>query len=140
MNVRISEGCKFHKINVGMEKIKKRSNSPLAKKARHGFRGYPVATIAFYGPDDSRVSKVAVTIWAAEEAEEPTAMRRWYLDEGDVRTDAVVQEEILQFVRAHEAGSISVADRIIGCPHEEAIDYPEGEACPKCPFWANRDR
>jgi hypothetical protein len=25
-------------------------------------------------------------------------------------------------------------------PHEERIDYPEGEACPQCPFWAGRDR
>jgi hypothetical protein len=24
--------------------------------------------------------------------------------------------------------------------HEEGIDYPEGEACPRCPFWAGRDR
>ena len=28
---------------------------------------------------------------------------------------------------------------IIGCPHEEDIDY-QGPVCPKCPFWANRDR
>ncbi len=29
---------------------------------------------------------------------------------------------------------------IIGCPHEEGIDYPDGEVCPQCPFWARRDR
>jgi hypothetical protein len=33
-----------------------------------------------------------------------------------------------------------MADRIIGCPHEEGIDYPEGEECPLCPFWKGRDR
>jgi hypothetical protein len=33
-----------------------------------------------------------------------------------------------------------VADRIVGCPHEEGIDYPDGEKCPECPFWATRDR
>jgi Protein of unknown function (DUF1186) len=31
-------------------------------------------------------------------------------------------------------------DRIIGCPHEEGIDYPLGRACPQCPFWAGIDR
>ena len=31
-------------------------------------------------------------------------------------------------------------DRIIGCPHEEGIDYPMGRACPRCPFWAGIDR
>jgi hypothetical protein len=29
---------------------------------------------------------------------------------------------------------------MLGCPHEEGIDYPEGEACPECPYWAGRDR
>jgi hypothetical protein len=29
---------------------------------------------------------------------------------------------------------------MLGCPHEEGIDYPEGEACPACPFWAGRER
>jgi hypothetical protein len=28
----------------------------------------------------------------------------------------------------------------MGCPHEEEIDYPKGEACPHCPFWAGRER
>ena len=27
-----------------------------------------------------------------------------------------------------------------GCQHEEGIDYPEGELCPDCPFWAGRER
>jgi hypothetical protein len=31
-------------------------------------------------------------------------------------------------------------DRIIGCPHEEGIDYPIGRTCPQCPFWASIDR
>ncbi len=31
-------------------------------------------------------------------------------------------------------------DRILGCPHEEGIDYAVGEACPQCPHWAGRDR
>lgn len=29
---------------------------------------------------------------------------------------------------------------IIGCPHEEGIDYPDGQVCPQCPFCAHRDR
>jgi len=31
-------------------------------------------------------------------------------------------------------------EEIIGCPHEEAIDYPSGEYCPECDYWKNRDR
>jgi len=55
----------------------------LKKKARRGFRGYPIATIAFYGPDDKRASKVAVAILNAQGAE-PTALKRWFAEEDDV--------------------------------------------------------
>ena len=64
-------------------KFKHRSTSPLAKKARRGFRGYPVATIAFYGPDNKRASKVAVGIIRAEGAD--PEMTRLFDDEGDIR-------------------------------------------------------
>jgi hypothetical protein len=39
------------------------------------------------------------------------------------------------------AGALSVVmtGGIIGCPHQEGIDY-EGEWCPVCEFWHGRDR
>ena len=120
-------------------KLKRRSKSPLEKKARRGFRGYPVATVAFYGPDDQRASKVAVGIVREQDAEaEP--LQRWLAEEGDVRRDSGIGEEILAFIREHGAQTVVMTDRIIGCPHEEGTDYPEGQACPRCPFWAHRDR
>jgi hypothetical protein len=118
-------------------RFKRRSN--LKKKARHGFRGYPAATIAYYGRDDTRASKVAVGIVNAEDAE-PAEMERWFSDESDVRTDPSIGSEILRFVQSHGVKSVVATDRIIGCPHEEGIDYPDGEVCPQCPFWAHRDR
>ncbi len=111
----------------------------LVKKARRGFTGYPVATVAYYGPDDRRASKVAVAILMAED-EEPAELRRWFSETGDVRRDADIQREILEFVRTGNVKSLAMGDGIMGCPHEEIIDYPEGEACPHCPFWANRER
>jgi hypothetical protein len=120
-------------------RFKRHSDSPLKKKAHRGFRGYPIATIAFYGPDDKRASKVAVAIVNAQDAE-PAALERWFAQEDDVRTDPAVGAEILRFVQDHGAKSIVMTDRIIGCPHEEGVDYPEGQACPQCPFWTHRDR
>ena len=120
-------------------KIKRRSVSPLQKKTRRGFRGYPVATIAFYGPTDERASKVAVAI-VPEEHAEPAALERWFAEQGDIRNDAEVAQQILAFLEQHQAKSVTMVDRILGCPHEEGIDYPEGEICPYCPFWAHRDR
>ena len=48
----------------------------LRKKAKKGMRGWPVATIAFYGPDLSRASKVAVGVVPHENAP-ATEMRAW---------------------------------------------------------------
>jgi hypothetical protein len=46
---------------------------------------------------------------------------------------------VLAFITEAGAKSVVMTDRIIGCPHEEGIDY-EGSTCPVCPFWAGRDR
>ena len=115
-----------------------RARKRLGKRAKKGFRGYPVATIAFYGPDDTRATKLAVSIVPAENAD-VADLRRWFSEGADIRNDADVAEEALAFINAAEARSVIMADRIIGCPHEEGIDY-EGSTCPACPFWAGRDR
>ncbi len=118
--------------------LKDRAKKALTKRAKKGFRGHPVATVAFYGPTDKKATKLVVGILAYEGADaEP--LRKWHSAE-DLRNDHVVLEEVLSFVREHEAKSIVMLERIIGCPHEEGIDYPEGESCPQCPFWKGRDR
>ena len=63
-----------------------RSLKRLRKKAKRGMRGWPVATIAFYGPNLNQATKVAVSVVPAENAE-PTEMRDWNVDFGDIRTD-----------------------------------------------------
>jgi hypothetical protein len=111
----------------------------LEKKAKKGARDYPIGTVAFYGPDDRRATKVAVGI-----VEGPQTgvgeLRRWFDEERDLRSNKTVLAEIAMFLREREVLSVAVIDRIIGCPHEEGIDYPMGEVCPKCPYWAKRDR
>jgi hypothetical protein len=120
-------------------KFKRRSDSPLKKQARRGFRGYPIATIAFYGPNDTRASKAAVGILTTEGAD-PDTLERWFAEEGDVRTDPAIAHEILEFIQRYGAKSVVMTERIIGCPHEEGVDYPEGGVCTQCPFWGHRDR
>jgi hypothetical protein len=119
--------------------LKDRFVKALRKKADRGFAGYPMATIAFYGPNDRVASKVAVGIVLGEN-EEAADLERWFSETADVRRDAAVNEEILKFVRSRGVKSVVMADRILGCPHEEGIDYPKGAVCPKCAFWAHRDR
>jgi hypothetical protein len=67
-------------------------------------------------------------------------MRRWFAEAGDARKDDKILTEITTFLREHEVHSVAMTDKIIGCPHEEGIDYPDGEQCPVCPYWAGRDR
>jgi hypothetical protein len=110
----------------------------LHKKARKGLRGWPIATIAFYGPNLSQATKVAVGIVPSENAD-VKAMRDWKLDRGDVRSDPGIAREILEFIAEQGARSVAMTGGIIGCPHQEGIDY-EGEWCPVCEFWHGRDR
>ncbi|TCG04345.1 hypothetical protein BZM27_41690, partial [Paraburkholderia steynii] len=98
----------------------------LAKKSHKGFCGFPVATVAFYGPDDTRATKVSVGI-VAHDGADADPIERWFCQTSDARTDPTVTEQIVRFIEQQGARSVVSVDRIIGCPHEEGIDYPEGE-------------
>ncbi len=111
----------------------------MEKKGKKGFRGYPIGTVAFYGPDNKRATKVVATVVPGEN-QELTNLRRRFNDQLDVRVDSRIGAEVFAFLRRHGVRSVVVTSGIFGCPHEEGIDYPEGEACPQCPFWAGRDR
>ncbi len=117
----------------------RRPLSPLRRKAKKGFRGFPVGTVAFYGPTADVATKVAAAV-VLEEGGEPTALRRWFSEDADVRSDPEIAREIVAFFRQHGVKSVAMTDGLLGCPHEEGIDYPKGEACPYCPYWAGRDR
>lgn len=111
------------------------------KRARQGYRGHPLATIAFYGPTDRIATKVAVG-YAELEGDDPEILQRFYskAEDSDIRGDADIENQLGELLKNHGVKSIITTHRIIGCPHEEGFDYPEGEACPRCSFWSDRDR
>lgn len=98
-----------------------------------------MATIAFYGPTGDRASKVAVGIVLAE-GEGPSTMERWLTDDTDARNDPAILAEVERFLLAHQVKSVAMSDGLLGCPHEEGVDYQEGQSCPECPYWAGRTR
>jgi hypothetical protein len=120
--------------------LKDQALKRLRKKAKKGARGWPVGTVAYCGPDLSHASKVAVGIVPAEGVE-ATEVRSWTVADGDIRNDPAIAQEILDFLARYDVLSVVIADRIIGCPHQEGIDY-EREWCPDpaCSFWHGRDR
>ena len=77
--------------------LREHARKRLTKKAKKGFRGFPVATVAFYGPDDRRASKLTVGIVLAEN-QEAAELKRWFAEPGDVREDLRVAEEVLAYM------------------------------------------
>jgi hypothetical protein len=110
----------------------------LTKLIRKGNKGYPIATIAFYGPTNLTASKLVCAVIAYDGADaEP--IKKWFAN-SDVRKSEKTMNEVLAFIEAHTVKSVSMVDGIIGCPHEEGIDYPNGDSCPQCDYWKGRDR
>ena len=70
---------------------------------------------------------------------EVNELRDWKIEDGDVRADPGIAREILEFIENRQVLSVAMTDSIIGCPHQQGIDY-EGEWCPACEFWHGRDR
>jgi len=108
------------------------------KKRKKGQRQH-IATLAFYGPNDQHASKVVAAI-AQQGGDDILDLKRWVSGRSDVRQDAKIQAEIIAFFRQYDIERVVYTDRIIGCPHEEGLDYPKGEDCPFCLFWAGRNR
>lgn len=105
------------------------------KKAKH-----LVVTLALYGPNDSLATKMVASA-IHELSGEIRDMKKWFSEEPqDVRNVELVVREVAAFVGRWNPKSVVAPDRIIGCPHEEGFDYPDGESCPLCLFWKGRDR
>jgi hypothetical protein len=66
-------------------------------------------------------------------------MKKWF-SETDLRKSEKILGEALAFIEENAVKSVAMAEQIIGCPHEEGIDYPEDEECPTCNYWKGRDR
>jgi hypothetical protein len=135
-------GVSFHFVKRRKQPCegKPHARSWLGNKPGQSFQGYPVAILAFYGPTDKLATKVAVSIILTDN-NEPDFLERWFSDgELDVRSDPAIGEQVMAFLNSHAPRSTVVTDRVIGCPHEEGIDYPDGTSCPECPYWAGRDR
>ena len=110
----------------------------IHKKARRRSRTYPLATIAYYGPDDQRATKVVVGIVDTQNT--LLAMEKWFSEQDDVRESPTINQQIVDFLDQQHAESVAMPDHILGCPHEEGVDYPIGSSCPHCPFWKGKDR
>lgn len=93
----------------------------------------PFATLAYYGPDPTQATKAVLTrIDGYDEA--AGGMEKW---QGEaVQEDGDVQQAIEATVDEWGLDTLVVSKGVAGCPHEENVDFPEGQDCPECEFWA----
>jgi hypothetical protein len=95
---------------------------------------YPIGTIAYYGPDDRTITKIVAAVVKSEIAE--PILERWVST--TVSNNPKVRRQIKALFDRHKVKSLVETDGNIGCPHEEGMDFPRGEDCPFCPFWAGK--
>jgi hypothetical protein len=101
---------------------------------------YPLGTIAVYGPDNTRATKLVASVLVRPTRTSPSAMQEWRSESVDVRQDESIAAEVAAWFASRGVKQTVSHERIIGCPHQAGVDYPIGRTCPRCPFWANLDR
>ena len=101
---------------------------------------YPLGTVSAYGPDNTHATKLVAAIFKYAGQREAEELHRWLINTGEIRNDPLIAREVADFFKRHGVKETTTHDRIIGCPHEEGVDYPMGRSCPRCPFWATMDR
>jgi len=101
------------------------------RKAIQNQKQYPFGTIAYYGPDDQNVTKIVVAVLPDEQTN--PILKKWTGEgvAGDPKTIAAIGA----FFQEQQVQNVVMTEGIIGCPHEEGIDYPLGESCPECTYW-----
>ena len=72
---------------------------------------YPAATLMFFGPDDKLATKAVVTIIRDRDSEQHE-VRKWYTEDGDVREDMEIGEEIFGYLAEQGKKTPSVPIRM----------------------------
>lgn len=124
-------------LGFGSHQPSENATRLLRRKSRAEAQGYPIATIAYYGPNEDIATKVAVGI--VDKHNEVIDLKRWHSVGDEIRSNDVINRQILDFIKFKRAKRVIMTDGILGCPHEEGIGYPTGERCPECLYWADKD-
>jgi len=103
-------------------------------RSSRGHGKYPIGTIVYYGPDDKTCTKIVAGVVKSEGAEAEIERHSGV----GMMDDREVSAKIKAFFAMHGVRNVMKADGILGCPHEEGIDFPKNQDCPFCPFWAGK--
>ena len=114
------------------------SGKDLANQRKEKFRRlvaenktYPLATITYHGPSPWQASKIVVGVLTGDG--QAPIVKSWNGE--DIAENVEAAQEISQFIKEHNVARVLASEWVLSCPHEEGIDYPQGESCPFCPDW-----
>ena len=119
-------GKKYKKCCLGKQQQREPEQEMRSK--------FPVGTIALYGPDDKRTTKIVAGVIKWQGAK--PILKRWM--GSNVKDNLKIRRELEEFFKLHGVKSVAASDRNMGCPHEEGMDFPEGGDCPFCPYWRGK--
>ena len=126
--------CCYGKVDGGEETDTDHAAALSSVRPATAAHKYPVGTIALYGPDDCSTTKIVAAVVKREKAE--PILERWVGTA--IGNNPKVQRQIREFFDRHHVNSVVATDGNFGCPHEEGLDFPSGEDCPFCPYWAGK--
>jgi len=120
--------------------VRNRAKATLKKRTRRGFRGYPIATVAYYGPDDRTVNRISVGIIAEDGGE--ADMRRFYGEPGqNIRDDIPIHRAVVDHIKARKVVSVALLDQVNGCSCHDDDEMPAAVRCAvPCTFWEDVER
>jgi hypothetical protein len=99
-------------------------------------RNFPIGALVYFGPDDKTITKIVAVVILSSESD--PILRSW--DGNDVSTNGEVVFEISNYFNKFQVNEVVMTEGVVGCPHEEGVDYPAGEACPYCPYWSEKSK
>ena len=109
-------------------------NAHLVKQLRKVLNeksSYPIGTLMYFGPDNVTITKIVAVVIPSKDAV-PIA-KSW--SGSLVSSDPKVASEIGQFYIQHKVADVVMTDGVLGCPHDEGVDFPIGGQCTQCKYW-----
>jgi len=95
---------------------------------------YPIGTLMYFGPDNETITKIVAVVIPSKGS--PPIAKSW--SNPEVTSDPRVAAEIGKFYLENKVVDVVMTDGVLGCPHEEGVDYPVGGQCSQCKYWENQ--
>jgi hypothetical protein len=95
---------------------------------------YPLGILVYFGPDNATITKI-VAVVILSKGSSPIS-KNW--SSSWVTSDPKVAAEIGQFFVDNKVSDVVMTDGVLGCPHDEGVDFPVGGQCSQCKYWENQ--